>query len=131
VTGRDPERFRPTVLVVDDDHVIADTLAAILRSEGFGVTAVYSGDGALEVARGSPLDVLVCDIILLTVNGIEIAMQIRALHPACAIILISGAHSSVDLLEKASEEGQQFEVLAKPFHPTTLIEKLRGLRSKG
>jgi DNA-binding response OmpR family regulator len=125
-----PEALKPKVLVVDDERVIADMLAAILRSEGFGVTAVYSGDDALQAARGSAPDALVCDIMLVAVNGIEIAMQIRAIHPDCTIILISGAQSSVELLEQARDQGHDFEVLAKPFHPTTLIERLRDLRSK-
>jgi len=96
-----PERHKPTVLVADDERVIADTLAAVLRNEGFAATAVYSGDAATAAAHEFPPAALVCDIILLTGNGIELAIQIRAMHPACTIILISGAQLSADLLDEA------------------------------
>lgn len=117
---------KPTVLVVDDDRVIADTLAAILRSEGFGAKAVYSGNAAVADARQYVPDALVCDSVLGEANGIEIAIQIGVVCPNCRIILISGAQVSGDLLDQARAAGHEFDVLAKPFHPTTLIEKLRS-----
>jgi CheY-like chemotaxis protein len=120
------ENPRLTVLVVDDERIIADTLAAILRSNGFGATAVYNGNAAVENARESHPDVLVCDIVLGGESGIETAMQIKSMWPDCRIILISGAHASTEMLEQASAQGHEFEVLAKPFYPTTLIDKLRG-----
>ena len=112
----------PAVLVVDDEQIIAETLAAILKNNGFDATPVYRGEDALDVARASPLDAVVCDIMLGNVNGIEVATQIRAIRPECRIILISGANESAGLLEQA---GEPFVVLAKPFHPETLLEKLR------
>ena len=121
-----PERSKPTVLVVDDERVIADTLVAILRNEGFAATVTYSGSAAVENARESSPDVLICDIVLEAVSGIEVAMRIRAMCQDCTIILMSGAQASAELLEQASAEGHEFEVLAKPFHHTTLIDKLRG-----
>jgi CheY-like chemotaxis protein len=115
---------RLRVLVVDDEHRIADTLAAILEINGFEAKAVYSGNVAIENARDPGLDVLVCNIIMDGMSGIEAAMRIRAICPDCRIILISGAHASNDLLDEARAEGYEFEVLAKPFHPTILINRL-------
>ena len=112
--------------MVDDERVIADTLVAILRNEGFAATVTYSGSAAVENARESSPDVLICDIVLEAVSGIEVAMRIRAMCQDCTIILMSGAQASAELLEQASAEGHEFEVLAKPFHHTTLIDKLRG-----
>jgi DNA-binding NtrC family response regulator len=112
--------------VVDDERIIADTLAATLRSDGFDAASTYRGQDAIEIARDSPPDTLVCDIVLGGESGIEVATQIKAIRPDCRIILISGAHASSELLERASAQGHEFEVLAKPFHPTTLIDKLRG-----
>jgi CheY-like chemotaxis protein len=59
-------------------------------------------------------------------NGIQTAVQIGAMSPDCRIILISGIAGSGDLLDEAHAEGHKFEVLGKPFHPTELIDKLRG-----
>jgi DNA-binding response OmpR family regulator len=122
-----PEHSKPTVLVVDDERVIADTLATILKGHGFDATAVYSGSAAIENTRKSNPDILVCDIALGEESGIETAMQIKTVRPDCRIIMISGAQSSAEMLEQASAQGHEFEVLAKPFHPTTLIDRLRGV----
>jgi CheY-like chemotaxis protein len=117
----------PTVLIVDDERVVADTLAIILRGSGFNATPAYSGEAAVTIARESAPQFLVCDIFLLDgMTGIEVAIQIGALHPDCRIILISGLAASSDLLNEALTQGHEFEVLAKPFHPTVLIERLRG-----
>lgn len=115
----------PKVLVVDDDRVIADTLAAILNNGGFDATPVYRGEDALLAARQSPPDAVVCDIMLGGINGIEVATQIRTILPDCRIILISGAGESGGLLEQTRAAGEEFEVIAKPFHPTTLLDRLR------
>lgn len=114
----------PSVLVVDDERIVADTLAAILQSNGFDATPHYQGEDALRSARRTSPDAVVCDIMLGDVNGIEIAKQIVEMHAACRIILISGAYESAELLEHA---GQEFVVLAKPFRPETLIDKLREI----
>jgi DNA-binding response OmpR family regulator len=127
VTTEKSERLR--VLVVDDERSIADTLAAILDMNGFAAVPIYSGDVAVENARESGLDVLICDIILDGANGIEVAMRIREFCPTCKIILISGAQASIDLLDEAEARGHEFEVWAKPFHPTTLIDRLRALNT--
>jgi CheY-like chemotaxis protein len=119
------EHPKPTVLVVDDERVIADTLATILRNEGFGATAVYSGTPAVENAREFPPNFLVCDIVLHEESGIETAMRIKTIRPDCTIVLISGAQASAEMLEQASAQGHEFEVLARPLHPTHLIDKLR------
>lgn len=118
---------RPSVLVVDDEHIVADTLAAILKNNGFASRPVYRGESAIEIARQLPLDAVVCDILLGGENGIDIVRQIREIRPDCKIILISGASESAELLEEASTSGQYFEVLAKPFQPDTLINKLREM----
>ena len=117
----------PAVLVVDDERVVADTLALVLRDSGFDVTTAYSGETAIAIAQNSQPHFLVCDIFLLSsMTGIDAAIQIRALWPDCGIILISGLPESLDLLDKARMGGHEFEILAKPFHPTVLIDMLRS-----
>ncbi|HUO60641.1 MAG TPA: response regulator [Candidatus Acidoferrales bacterium] len=119
-TGR-----KPRVLVVDDERVIADTLAIILNQHGFDATAVYTGTGAVERARADQPDLIISDVIMPDMNGIEAAINIRSFLPTCKILLFSGQASTADLLERARAQGHQFEILAKPVHPQDLLAKLR------
>jgi CheY-like chemotaxis protein len=114
------------VLVVDDERVIADTLATILTQNGFEASAVYTGTAAVDSARSSHPDLVISDVIMQDMNGIEAAIRIRQMLPACKILLFSGQAATADLLEKARAQGHQFEILAKPVHPQDLLAKLKG-----
>jgi CheY-like chemotaxis protein len=114
------------VLVADDERVIADTLSMILNQSGFEARAVYSGEKALELASSFAPDMLISDVIMADLNGIDAAIKIRAVLPAIKILLFSGQAATADLLEKARTEGYEFEILAKPVHPQDLLNKLRS-----
>ena len=116
-------KSQPTVLIVDDEPAIATTLSLILQSAGYKASIARTGEEAVEQAKISPPDVLVCDIILPRTNGVEAAREIRALCPECQIILITGNPLNEELRDKIRTS--EFEVMTKPFHPTELIEKLR------
>lgn len=115
---------KPTVLVADDEWVIADTLTIILNQSGFQATAVYSGEAAVETAKTLRPDMLVSDVVMPGISGIEAATQIRVLLPACKILLFSGQAATVSLLEKA-QCSHRFEILSKPVHPKDLLARLR------
>lgn len=117
---------KPKVLVVDDERVIADTLAMILNQSGFHARAVYSGESALESAPVFAPDMLIADVIMADLNGIDAAIQIRTLLPKIKILLFSGQAATADLLEKARTQGYEFEILAKPVHPQDLLTRLRS-----
>ena len=116
---------RPKVLVADDERVIADTLAMILNQSGFDTRAVYSGEKALELAETFQPDMLISDVIMADLNGIEAAIRIRAMLPEIKVLLFSGQAATADLLEKARADGYEFEILAKPVHPQDLLSRLR------
>jgi CheY-like chemotaxis protein len=115
----------PTVLIVDDVAAITETLSLIVQRHGYQARVAATGEDAVEQAKASAPDVLVCDIVMPGITGIEAALQIRALCPSCRIILISGAMMSAELLERASDDGNEFEVLVKPFDPNLLLDLLR------
>ncbi|PYX94063.1 MAG: response regulator [Acidobacteria bacterium] len=119
-------KSKPKVLVVDDEHVIADTLAIILNQSGYEATAVYTGKGAVESARAHKPELIISDVIMPDMNGIEAAIKIREFLPGCKILLFSGQAATADLLEMARNQGHEFEILAKPVHPQDLLAKLRG-----
>ena len=117
---------KPKVLVADDERVIADTLAMILNQSGFEARAVYSGEKAVELASTFKPDMIISDVIMADLNGIDAAIRIRAILPQVKILLFSGQAATADLLEKARAQGYEFEILAKPVHPQDLLTKLRA-----
>jgi CheY-like chemotaxis protein len=116
---------KPKVLVVDDERVIADTLAIILNQHGFDAAAVYTGTAAVERAKMVRPDLVISDVIMPDMNGIETAIHIRKFLPECKILLFSGQAATADLLENARAQGHEFEILAKPVHPQDLLAKLK------
>lgn len=117
---------KPKVLVADDEQVIANTLAIILNQAGFEAKAVYSGESAVEIINQFQPNMLISDVIMTGMTGIEAAIKIREKLPTCKILLFSGQAATADLLEKARAQGHEFEILAKPVHPTDLLAKLRS-----
>jgi CheY-like chemotaxis protein len=117
---------KPKVLVVDDERVIADTLAMILNQSGFMARSVYSGEKAVEMATSFGPDMLISDVIMADLNGIDAAIRIKALLPRIKVLLFSGQAATADLLEKARAHGYEFEILAKPVHPQDLLSRLRA-----
>ncbi len=115
------------VLVVDDERVLADTLVVILNQAGFLASAVYSGMEAIEAAKSLKPSLIISDIFLVGMNGVEAMILIRSILPDCRILLISGnayTATAADLLESARAQGHNFEILAKPVHPKQLLAML-------
>ena len=69
---------------------------------------------------------LISDVIMADLNGIEAAIRIRELLPGIKVLLFSGQAATADLLEKARAQGYEFEILAKPVHPQDLLSRLRA-----
>lgn len=118
--------LKPKVLVVDDEKVIADTLVIILNRNGFEATAAYSGESAVELAQSLQPEMIISDVIMNDMNGIDAAIQIRSMLPSCKVLLFSGQAATADLLERARLQGHEFEILAKPVHPQDLLMHLRS-----
>jgi DNA-binding NtrC family response regulator len=112
--------LRPVVLVVDDEPMVADTLATILSQAGFEARAAYDATDALQTAREKPPGFLLTDVWMPGMNGIELAMQMAREFPGCSILLFSGNASMADL-EGARRAGYEFPLMAKPVHPAQLV----------
>jgi CheY-like chemotaxis protein len=115
----------PRILVVDDEKVIADTIVQILNRNGFIAEAAYGGAEAIEKAKRVCPELVLSDVLMPQVDGVEAAIAIRKLCPETRIILFSGQASTVEILARARERGHTFELLPKPIHPTELIKRLR------
>jgi CheY-like chemotaxis protein len=98
---------KPRVLVADDEQVIANTLAIILNQAGFDARAVFSGEKAVEAIESFQPDMLISDVIMTGMTGIEAAIITRSRLPNCKILLFSGQAATADLLEKARMQGHE------------------------
>ena len=121
------ENNRPEVLVVDDERRIADTLALIIRSQKYVVNTAYDGMEAYQSCRKALPRLVITDVVMPQMNGVQLAMKLRAEVPQCSVLLFSGQAATADMLRDANEKGFDFELLAKPVHPTELLQKVRSL----
>ncbi|KAA6465424.1 response regulator [Acidobacteria bacterium AB60] len=121
------ETPKTRVLVVDDEQLITDTLALILRQHGFDVSIAYSGEEAVQKAITVRPDVLLTDIIMGEMNGLEAAILISEELPQCKILFFSGQPATADLLNQSRFLGRDFEVMAKPVPPAIILEQIRAI----
>jgi len=115
------------ILVVDDERLIADTLVQILSMMGHEAVCVYNGAEAIEHAAKSPFDMLISDVVMPGMNGIDSAIEICKLIPTCKVLLISGNNRTADLLREAQSKGHLFDILAKPVHPREILAKVDAM----
>jgi DNA-binding NtrC family response regulator len=118
---------KPRVLVVDDDQVIATTTSMILNAAGFDSFAAFNADQALDLAQAEKFDVLLTDVFMLPMNGIELAIAFIQIQPAAHVLLFSGTPESARVTFEASQCGHDFPLLQKPLHPSDLIQQLRAV----
>lgn len=111
------------ILVVDDEHTIADTLTAILASAGFDVRAVYNGNDAIAVAKEFRPDVLLADHSMPGISGLEAAREIKQLLPGCRVIMLSGQPLASEFAPYHTK-GFNFLLLSKPMHPEELLQNI-------
>lgn len=117
----------PVVLVVDDEPIIADTIVAILNNSGFAAAAAYSGETALRMAHLIPPALLLTDVSMPGMNGIELALAVTEAVGDCKTLLFSGHATTQDLLRESQANGRDFVLLQKPVHPKELLAQVSCL----
>ena len=113
-----------SVFVIDDEVLVADSIAMILRLNGYRALALYDPESAiaqLEITRPA---VVISDVEMPGMNGVELAVLIRERCPDCRILLFSGHVATIDLLDAARRKGYVFDVLQKPIPPAELLAKI-------
>jgi DNA-binding NtrC family response regulator len=110
--------------VVDDEVIIAETLATILRMSGFSASAFNNPEAAVSSAQFDAPDLLISDVVMPQFSGVELAIRIKGLHPACKVLLFSGQAQTANLLRIARDQGHDFHLLAKPVHPKELLRQI-------
>jgi DNA-binding NtrC family response regulator len=115
------------VFVVDDEPIIASTVAMILESKGFDAKPFTNPIEALAAAWLHAPDLLISDVVMPELSGVDLAIQVKGQCPDCKVLLFSGQAATADLLETARAIGYDFELLSRPVHPTDLLKSIQNL----
>ncbi|MGI8943991.1 MAG: cell cycle two-component system response regulator CpdR [Qipengyuania sp.] len=112
------DRFRANILLAEDDEAMRGYLERALTQAGFSVDAVDRGTAALPLLETGDYDLLLSDIVMPEMDGIELAQRCNELSPGTKVMFITG-FAAVTL--KASREQPQAKILSKPFHLKDLV----------
>ena len=110
------------VLVVDDEPGIGNFLKIKLRLSGFDTTIVPSGAEAIELIRTRQPDVLLCDVLMPGVTGMDVVQEVRAFSNV-PIIIFTGRPETFGFAKKLGAN----DYIAKPFNPDVLVEKINSV----
>lgn len=109
---------------MDDEFVIATTLATILQKNGYNAISYTDPVKALAAAHENPPELLITDVMMPRLSGVDLAIAIRESFPECKILLFSGQAITAGLLKEASQKGYTFDLINKPIHPTDLLKRI-------
>jgi len=116
------------ILVVDDDHLVADTLALIFEKNSFEAMATYSGEEALECLHRFSPDLLLCDITMPGMDGLKLVQQVSSQLPSCRIIVLTAFYSNVEPVRNQFEKlSRPVGLLMKPCQPVELLREAKTL----
>lgn len=118
------ENILTRVLVVDDEQIIADSLALILRGQGLDARAAYSGEDAAALALAWKPDVVISDVIMGKMDGVSLALYLAQALPACKVLLMTAQIATEPLLAESKKLGHDFQILTKPFTPDSIFSFL-------
>ncbi len=117
------------VLIVDDEEELVSALVERLNLRGFAARGVTTGAGALDVLEGQEFDVVLLDVKMPGLGGIEVIRRIKGIRPQLEVILLTG-HGSVKSIEEGMALGA-FEYLMKPVKIDNLVQVLTAAGSGG
>lgn len=115
---------KPKVLLVDDEERFVKTLTKRLAERELDVVGVHSGMEAIEEVRSKPYDVVVLDVRMPGLDGIETLQELKKISPGTEVIMLTG-HASVDSAVEGMRLGAH-EYLMKPCDIEELMEKIDG-----
>ena len=103
----------PAVLIADDDPVARDLLAEVLAKEGYRVASAGGGGEALELARGTPIDLAIVDLRMPDIDGLAVLRGLHGLRPGVPVVIVT-AFASIETAMEAIRAGA-YDYLSKPF----------------
>jgi DNA-binding response OmpR family regulator len=116
------------VLVVDDDHLVADTLTMVFEKSGFKAKTAYSADQALEYSREFSPNLLLCDVSMPGRDGLSLVTDVTRELPTCRILVLTGFYSNLKMVrEYACKLARPVGILTKPCQPSELLREAAAL----
>src|SRR6266496_2928013 len=123
LTKCDDVTMKARVLVVDDDPALAEMLTIVLRGEGFDTAVVAEGNRALPALRELRPDLVLLDLMLPGINGIDVCKAIRA-ESGVPIVMLTAKSDTVDIVLGLESGADDYVV--KPFKPKELVARVRA-----
>jgi DNA-binding response OmpR family regulator len=117
------QRARRTVLVVDDNRGVLDFLTLLLSKHGLSVVAVGSGGECLEIVRRQPVDLIILDVMMPVMDGLQVCEQLKKICPATPVILLT-ARDDIMTRAAAMDLGVS-EFVAKPINNRDLLNRVQ------
>ena len=119
---------KPSVLLVDDEKEFVEFLAKRIQERGISVEYVFSGEEAIDKIKKRLFDVVVLDIKMMGIDGVETLKQLKKLKPTMEVIMLTG-HASLESGIESMKTGA-FDYLVKPFDFTELMGKINNAFAK-
>lgn len=120
---------QPRILIVDDEPIVGKRLKQSLEPHGYSVDTILSGREAMDAIEAARYDVVVTDIRMDDIDGIEVLSHTQAVSPTTQVIIITG-YATIELAREALVRGA-FDFIAKPFKPSALLDVIkRSLSSR-
>jgi DNA-binding response OmpR family regulator len=114
---------KPHILIADDEQIERQTLSDILRLEGYHVSAVANGEAAVDFVRMNPVDLLVLDLRMPGMSGLDVVKVVNRIQPDAEIILLT-AHGSMESAIEALRS-RVHDYLLKPASPAQIVDTIR------
>jgi DNA-binding NtrC family response regulator len=110
------------VLLVDDEEQFVETLAMRLEARDFAVATAFNGDQALDYIKGKDVDVVVLDVLMPGLSGIDTLREMKRIRPLTEVIMLTG-HATVETAIEGMKLGA-FDYLMKPTEIEDLVDKI-------
>jgi len=125
--GTDGPHRSPSILLVDDDPDVRSVLCEILKLEGYDVVSASDGRQGLRMLQENPVSLVITDVLMPELDGLEVIRTIRKVNPMVPIIAMSGGGKrDLDFLIEAKEFGAT-KVVNKPFEIDELVELVKNV----
>lgn len=117
-----------SILLVDDDPFILEGIGADIESQGFGVTDANSGDRALELLAKKDFDLVITDLVMKNVDGIQVLKKAKALNPDTMVIILTGYGNMKSAIEALRHEADDY--LLKPCESAEMLYRINQCLEK-
>ena len=113
------------ILLIEDEKLLADSVAALLSARGYEVEAAYDGDTGLQYARLGIYDLVILDVMMPGLDGYQVARQLRSEHSAVPILMLTAKSDILDRIEGLNSGADYY--LTKPFDSRELLACIHAL----